>query len=137
MIVLYCIDNLNDYYDASLKHARLKLLESYKQFRFVKADISDKDRMMELFEEFKPDMVAHLAAQAGVRYSIENPDAYVKSNIVGFFNILEACRRFKPEHLVYASSSSVYGNNQKVPFAETDFVDKPISLYAVTKNRMN
>lgn len=131
--VVLGIDNLNDYYDASLKHARLKLLESYKQFRFVKADISDKDRMMELFEEFKPDMVAHLAAQAGVRYSIENPDAYVKSNIVGFFNILEACRRFKPEHLVYASSSSVYGNNQKVPFAETDFVDKPISLYAATK----
>ncbi len=127
------IDNLNNYYDVGLKHARLKLLESYKQFRSIEADISDKDRLVEIFEEYKPDIVVNLAAQAGVRYSFDNPDAYIRSNIIGFFNILEACRRFKVAHLVYASSSSVYGNNQKVPFEESDFVDNPVSLYAASK----
>lgn len=127
------IDNLNDYYDVNLKHARLEQLEPYENFTFIKGDISDKDQIMDLFKEHKPDIVVNLAAQAGVRYSIENPDVYIQSNVIGFYNILEACRHYPVDHLVYASSSSVYGANKKVPFEETDFVDNPVSLYASTK----
>lgn len=126
-------DNINDYYDVNLKHTRLNLLEPYENFSFIKGDLADKDLIMGTFEEYKPDIVVNLAAQAGVRYSIENPDVYIQSNIVGFFNILEACRHYPVDHLVYASSSSVYGSNKKVPFEETDFVDNPVSLYASTK----
>lgn len=127
------IDNLNDYYDVKLKHDRLSQLESNEKFTFVKGDISDKELVMNLFEEYKPNIVVNLAAQAGVRYSIENPDVYIQSNVIGFYNILEACRYYPVEHLLYASSSSVYGANKKVPFEETDFVDNPVSLYASTK----
>lgn len=127
------IDNTNDYYDVKLKYARLEKLKPFEKFTFIKGDISDKDMLMKIFEEYKPNIVVNLAAQAGVRYSIENPDVYIQSNIIGFFNILEACRFNPVEHLVYASSSSVYGSNKKVPFEETDFVDHPISLYATTK----
>lgn len=127
------IDNINDYYDANLKYARLELLKPLKRFSFVKGDISDKDMVMAVFETNKPDVVIHLAAQAGVRYSIENPDVYIQSNVVGTHNILEACRHHPVEHLLYASSSSVYGANQKVPFEESDRVDNPVSLYAATK----
>jgi UDP-glucuronate 4-epimerase len=127
------IDNLNDYYDVELKNTRLELLRDYGSFKFVKGDISDKDMVMGLFEEYKPDVVINLAAQAGVRYSIENPDVYIQSNIIGFYNILEACRSHTVRHLVYASSSSVYGANKKVPFEEIDCVDHPVSLYAATK----
>ncbi|HWO77467.1 MAG TPA: GDP-mannose 4,6-dehydratase [Bacillus sp. (in: firmicutes)] len=127
------IDNINDYYDVNLKYHRLELLEPYERFTFTKGDISDKALIMKVFEEYKPNVVVNLAAQAGVRYSIENPDVYIQSNIIGFFNILEACRHNPVEHLVYASSSSVYGANKKVPFEETDFVDHPVSLYASTK----
>lgn len=127
------VDNINDYYDVNLKYERLEKIKSFDNFTFIKADISNKDKMLEIFSKYKPNIVVNLAAQAGVRYSIENPDAYIESNIVGFFNILEACRYNKVEHLVYASSSSVYGSNKKVPFEETDFVDNPVSLYAATK----
>lgn len=127
------IDNINDYYDVNLKYARLENLKPLEDFTFIKGDISDKDMIMKLFEEYKPNVVVNLAAQAGVRYSIENPDAYIQSNIIGFYNILEACRYNPVDHLVYASSSSVYGSNKKVPFEETDFVDHPVSLYAATK----
>lgn len=127
------IDNLNDYYDVNLKHARLDKLKPYDNFTFIKADVSDKEKVNQLFAEYKPDLVVHLAAQAGVRYSLENPDAYIQSNVIGFYNILEACRHHPVEHLLYASSSSVYGANKKVPFEETDFVDHPVSLYAATK----
>jgi UDP-glucuronate 4-epimerase len=127
------IDNVNDYYDVNLKHTRLGNLEPYGKFTFIKGDISDKDLIMKTFEEYKPNVVVNLAAQAGVRYSIENPDVYIQSNIIGFYNILEACRYNPVDHLVYASSSSVYGANKKVPFEETDFVDNPVSLYASTK----
>lgn len=127
------IDNLNDYYDVNLKYARLEKLKPFENFTFIKGDISDKAMLMETFEKHKPNIVVNLAAQAGVRYSIENPDVYIGSNIVGFFNILEACRYNSVDHLVYASSSSVYGSNKKVPFEETDFVDHPVSLYAATK----
>lgn len=127
------IDNLNNYYDVNLKQSRLNQLEPYQHFTFIKGDISDKELMMNIFEEYKPQVVVNLAAQAGVRYSIENPDVYIHSNVVGFFNLLEACRHYPVEHLIYASSSSVYGANKKVPFEETDFVDHPVSLYAATK----
>ncbi|WP_175615809.1 GDP-mannose 4,6-dehydratase [Piscibacillus halophilus] len=127
------IDNVNDYYDVNLKHTRLGNLEPYEMFTFIRGDISDKDIVMKTFEEYKPNVVVNLAAQAGVRYSIENPDVYIQSNIIGFYNILEACRYNPVDHLVYASSSSVYGANKKVPFEETDFVDNPVSLYASTK----
>lgn len=127
------IDNINDYYDVKLKYLRLEMLKPFKKFTFIKGDISDKAMMMKTFEEYKPNIVVNLAAQAGVRYSIENPDVYIQSNIVGFFNILEACRFHPVDHLVYASSSSVYGSNKKVPFEESDFVDHPVSLYAATK----
>ncbi len=127
------IDNINDYYDVNLKYARLEKLKPFEKFTFIKGDISDKSMIMKTFEDFSPNVVVNLAAQAGVRYSIENPDVYIGSNIVGFFNILEACRHNPVEHLVYASSSSVYGSNKKVPFEESDFVDHPVSLYAATK----
>jgi len=131
------IDNLNDYYEVSLKQARLDQLmlteSSSGVFTLLKGDISDKEVVNTAFSRYKPQVVVNLAAQAGVRYSIENPEAYNQSNIIGFFNILEACRHQGVEHLVYASSSSVYGANKKVPFAEDDFVDNPVSLYAATK----
>lgn len=127
------IDNLNDYYDVNLKQARLEKLLPFINFTFEKGDISDKEMLMGLFAKYQPAVVVNLAAQAGVRYSIDNPDAYIQSNILGFYNVLEACRHYPVEHLVYASSSSVYGSNKKVPFAETDFVDHPVSLYAATK----
>lgn len=127
------VDNLNDYYDVNLKENRLKKIIQHKEFTFIKNDISDKKFVFELFDAEKPDYVINLAAQAGVRYSIENPDVYIKSNVEGFYNILEACRYFPVKHLLYASSSSVYGSNQKVPFEESDNVDNPVSLYAATK----
>ncbi len=127
------IDNINDYYEVGLKEYRLGLLKSFKQFRFIRGDISDKETVRGLFSGFKPDIVVNLAAQAGVRYSLENPDAYIQSNIIGFYNILEACRSFPVEHLIFASSSSVYGANTKVPFSAADPTDHPVSLYAATK----
>ncbi len=127
------IDNVNDYYEVNLKFARLEKLTSNDKFTFVKGDLSDKAMVMETFEAYKPNIVVNLAAQAGVRYSIENPDVYMQSNVIGFYNILEACRFNPVDHLVYASSSSVYGANKKVPFEETDSVDNPVSLYAATK----
>jgi UDP-glucuronate 4-epimerase len=127
------IDNLNDYYDVSLKEARLNLLRVYPRFRFVKLDIADRSAVPILFATEKFDRVIHLAAQAGVRYSLQNPLAYVDSNLLGFANILEGCRHNNVEHLVYASSSSVYGGNTKMPFSEHDSVDHPVSLYAATK----
>ncbi len=127
------IDNLNDYYDVTLKENRLKTLEGYQNFRFLKLDIKDQKNVLDLFEKESPQRVLHLAAQAGVRYSIQNPYVYIDSNIQGFINILEGCRAIKTEHLVFASSSSVYGGNEKVPFSEHDNVDHPVSLYAATK----
>lgn len=131
------IDNMNDYYDVSLKEYRLKELEAAKpegvNYQFVKGDIADKATIDSIFEQYKPAVVVNLAAQAGVRYSITNPDAYIQSNLIGFYNILEACRNHPVEHLVYASSSSVYGSNKKVPYSTDDKVDNPVSLYAATK----
>jgi UDP-glucuronate 4-epimerase len=127
------IDNLNDYYDVTLKEDRLKTLEGYKNFKFLKLDIKDQKDVLDLFKKESPERVLHLAAQAGVRYSIQNPYVYIDSNIQGFINILEGCRAIKAEHLVFASSSSVYGGNTKVPFSEHDNVDHPVSLYAATK----
>ena len=127
------LDNMNDYYDVSLKEDRLKILMAYSSYEFVKGDLADKNFIEEVFIDRKPDIVVNLAAQAGVRYSIENPDVYIQSNVVGFLNILEACRNHPVDHLVYASSSSVYGGNDKVPFSTEDKVDNPISLYAATK----
>lgn len=127
------IDNMNDYYDVTLKESRLKQLEGQKRYTFIKGDISDRETLMKIFEGYKPCVVINLAAQAGVRYSIKNPDAYIQSNMVGFYNILEACRHNPVDHLVYASSSSVYGANKKVPFSTEDKVDNPVSLYAATK----
>ena len=127
------IDNINDYYDVNLKNVRLENLTPFDNFTFIMEDISNKEAIMKIFEEYKPNVVINLAAQAGVRYSIENPDVYIQSNIIGFFNILEACRFHPVDHLIYASSSSVYGSNKKVPFEESDFVDHPVSLYAATK----
>jgi UDP-glucuronate 4-epimerase len=127
------VDNLNDYYDVSLKEARLARLTSCPGFRFIKLDIADRTEMAELFAREKPGAVINLAAQAGVRYSLKNPLAYADSNLLGFVNVLEGCRHNGVGHLVYASSSSVYGGNTKVPFAETDNVDHPVSLYAATK----
>ena len=127
------IDNINDYYDVNLKKTRLDFLNPFENFTFIQEDISNKEAILRIFEKFKPNIVVNLAAQAGVRYSIENPDVYIQSNIIGFYNILEACRYHPVDHLVYASSSSVYGANKKVPFEETDFVDTPVSLYASTK----
>ena len=127
------LDNLNDYYDVNLKLARLKLLEDKPGFEFIKLDLADRSGMAELFAAYKFDRVIHLAAQAGVRYSLENPLAYADSNLIGFVNILEGCRHNKVGHLLYASSSSVYGLNKKQPFSTEDSVDHPISLYAATK----
>lgn len=127
------IDNLNDYYDVNLKYTRLENLHSYESFTFIQDDIANKDNLMQVFETYKPNIVINLAAQAGVRYSIDHPDVYIQSNILGFYNILEACRYYPVDHLIYASSSSVYGANKKVPFEESDFVDQPVSLYASTK----
>ena len=127
------LDNLNDYYDVSLKEARLARFSDHENFRFVKMDLSDREGMEKLFAEEKFDKVVNLAAQAGVRYSLENPHAYIDSNIVGFTNILEGCRHNKVKHLVYASSSSVYGANETMPFSVHDNVDHPLSLYAASK----
>ena len=126
------LDNLNPYYDVSLKEERLRLTKN-DRYTFIKGDLADRPLIDKLFEEYKFDIVVNLAAQAGVRYSITNPDVYINSNIIGFYNILEACRHHPVEHLVYASSSSVYGGNKKVPFSTDDKVDNPVSLYAVTK----
>lgn len=127
------LDNLNDYYDVKLKEYRLSLLSKFDNFIFIKGDISDKETVENVFDKYRPSVTVNLAAQAGVRYSITNPDAYISSNLVGFFNILEACRNYPTEHLVYASSSSVYGSNKKVPYSVDDKVDNPVSLYAATK----
>ncbi len=127
------LDNMNDYYDVNLKEYRLDKLKRYSNYVFIKGNLSDKELIMKIFDEYKPNIVVNLAAQAGVRYSITNPDAYIESNIIGFYNILEACRHYSVEHLVYASSSSVYGGNTKIPFSTDDKVDNPISLYAATK----
>lgn len=127
------VDNMNDYYDVSIKKYRLKKLTEYSEFTFIKGNIADKALIISIFERYKPQVVVNLAAQAGVRYSITNPDAYVESNLIGFFNVLEACRNYPVEHLVYASSSSVYGSNKKVPYSTDDKVDNPVSLYAATK----
>ena len=131
--VIVGIDNVNDYYDASLKKARLARLRPHANFCFQKIDISDRDAMDALFASNKPDRVIHLAAQAGVRHSLKNPYAYIDSNLDGFINILEGCRHHRIKHLVYASSSSVYGGNETIPFSENDNVDHPLSLYAATK----
>jgi UDP-glucuronate 4-epimerase len=127
------VDNLNPYYDVRLKLARLDVLQRYPNFRLLQVDLADREKVNELFEGGKFERVIHLAAQAGVRYSLENPHIYIQSNIVGFTNILEACRHFPVKHLVYASSSSVYGANKKLPFSVRDNVDHPISLYAASK----
>lgn len=132
-LIIIGLDNMNDYYDVHLKEQRLEELEKYDNFTFVKGDLADKNLIMNLFEDYNPSIVVNLAAQAGVRYSITNPDAYIESNIIGFYNILEACRHFPVEHLVYASSSSVYGSNEKIPYSAEDKVDNPVSLYAATK----
>lgn len=129
------IDSITDYYDTSLKEERLKKLSSFNNCTFIKGNIADKALVEQIFNEYRPNIVVNLAAQAGVRYSITNPDAYIESNLIGFYNILEACRHSNPqvEHLVYASSSSVYGSNKKVPYSTDDKVDNPVSLYAATK----
>ena len=127
------MDNLNDYYDVALKQARLDLLVTDEKFSFTRASLEDQTMINQLFSEHEPSIVVHLAAQAGVRYSLENPHAYIQSNIVGFMNILEACRHYQIEHLLYASSSSVYGANTNMPFSVEDHVDHPVSLYAATK----
>lgn len=127
------LDSVNDYYDVRLKEYRLSELNTYPNFTFIKGNLSDKALIDRTFEQYQPQIVVNLAAQAGVRYSITNPDAYIESNLVGFYNILEACRHHPVEHLVYASSSSVYGSNKKVPYSTEDKVDNPVSLYAATK----
>ena len=127
------IDNMNDYYDVRLKDNRLEELKQYSSFTFIKGNIADKQLIEEVFTQYQPEIVVNLAAQAGVRYSITNPDAYIEANLIGFYNILEACRHHEVEHLVYASSSSVYGSNKKVPYSTDDKVDNPVSLYAATK----
>ena len=127
------LDNMNSYYDVSLKEYRLNELFKYNNYTFIKGNLADKELINKIFNEYKPEIVVNLAAQAGVRYSITNPDTYIESNIIGFYNILEACRNHPVEHLVYASSSSVYGGNTKVPFSTDDKVDNPVSLYAATK----
>lgn len=132
-------DSVNDYYDIRLKESRLEKLQKHRNFIFIKANLADKDKVSEVFREYSPQIVVNLAAQAGVRYSITNPDAYIESNIIGFYNILETCRHSYDdgatpvEHLIYASSSSVYGSNKKVPYSTDDKVDNPVSLYAATK----
>lgn len=127
------LDNMNDYYDVRIKEARLAELQEFDNYTFVKGNLADKALINSIFEQYHPDIVVNLGAQAGVRYSITNPDAYIESNMIGFYNILEACRHYPVEHLVYASSSSVYGSNKKVPYSTDDKVDNPVSLYAATK----
>ena len=133
------LDNMNSYYDMRLKEERLTILEKEEGFQFVRGSIADKAVVSELFSSYQPDIVVNLAAQAGVRYSIENPDSYIESNVIGFYNILEACRHSRKEgehpveHFLFASSSSVYGNQKKIPFSTEDPVDHPVSLYAATK----
>ena len=127
------LDSVNNYYDVRIKNSRLKELEQYNNFTFIKGNLADKELINKIFEEYRPSVVVNLAAQAGVRYSIENPDAYIEANLIGFYNILEACRHNPVEHLVYASSSSVYGSNKKIPYSTDDKVDNPVSLYAATK----
>ena len=138
-VTIVGMDNLNDYYDVSIKNWRLDQIQASaakhpgSAWTFVKGDIADRAAVDRIFAEWKPDVVVNLAAQAGVRYSITNPDAYVQSNLIGFYNILEACRHSPVAHLVYASSSSIYGTNKKVPYSTEDKVDNPVSLYAATK----
>ena len=127
------LDNMNDYYDVRIKEARLAKLQKFENYIFIKGNLADKTLINSIFEQYHPDIVVNLGAQAGVRYSITNPDAYIESNMIGFYNILEACRHYPVEHLVYASSSSVYGSNKKVPYSTDDKVDNPVSLYAATK----
>lgn len=127
------LDNMNDYYDVRIKEARLAELQSFENYTFLKGNLADKELINRIFEQYHPEIVVNLGAQAGVRYSITNPDAYIESNMIGFYNILEACRHYPVEHLVYASSSSVYGSNKKVPYSTDDKVDNPVSLYAATK----
>lgn len=127
------LDNMNDYYDVRIKESRLTELQKFENYTFVKGNLADRNLISNIFEQYHPDIVVNLGAQAGVRYSITNPDAYIESNMIGFYNILEACRHYPVEHLVYASSSSVYGSNKKVPYSTDDKVDNPVSLYAATK----
>ena len=127
------LDNMNDYYDVRIKEARLEELQKFENYTFIKGNLADKALINSIFEQYHPDIVVNLGAQAGVRYSITNPDAYIESNMIGFYNILEACRHYPVKHLVYASSSSVYGSNKKVPYSTDDKVDNPVSLYAATK----
>ena len=127
------LDNMNEYYDIKIKEWRLAELNKFATFKFIKGDLADKETVENIFKEYHPNIVVNLAAQAGVRYSITNPDAYIQSNLIGFYNILECCRHYPVEHLVYASSSSVYGSNKKVPYSTDDKVDNPVSLYAATK----
>jgi len=127
------LGNMNDYYDVRIKEARLAELQKFENYTFIKGNLADKALINSIFEQYHPDIVVNLGAQAGVRYSITNPDAYIESNMIGFYNILEACRHYPVEHLVYASSSSVYGSNKKVPYSTDDKVDNPVSLYAATK----
>ena len=127
------LDNMNDYYDVRIKEARLAELQKFENYTFIRGNLADKALINSIFEKYHPDIVVNLGAQAGVRYSITNPDAYIESNMIGFYNILEACRHYPVEHLVYASSSSVYGSNKKVPYNTDDKVDNPVSLYAATK----
>lgn len=126
-------DNMNDYYDVKLKEDRLAILDAHDKYSFIRGDLSDNADVFRVFQEYRPQIVVNLGAQAGVRYSIDNPGAYMASNMMGFFHVLEGCRYFPVEHLVYASSSSVYGGNEKVPFSTEDKVDEPVSLYAATK----
>ena len=127
------LDNMNDYYDVRIKEARLAELQKFANYTFIKGNLADKALITDIFQQYHPEIVVNLGAQAGVRYSITNPDAYMESNVIGFYNILEACRHYPVEHLVYASSSSVYGSNKKVPYSTEDKVDNPVSLYAATK----
>lgn len=127
------LDNMNDYYDVNIKKTRLDDLVTFNNFEFIKGNLADKETVESIFKKYNPEIVVNLAAQAGVRYSIINPDAYIESNLIGFYNILECCRHYPVEHLVYASSSSVYGSNKKVPYSTDDKVDNPVSLYAATK----
>lgn len=130
------LDNMNDYYDVHMKKTRLNELQLYSNFIFIKGDLADKKLVTSIFNKYRPEIVVNLAAQAGVRYSVSNPDVYIESNIIGFFNILESCRQYPVEHLVYASSSSVYGLNKKIPYSIDDKTDTPVSLYAATKKVM-
>ena len=132
-VLVIGLDNMNNYYDVKIKEWRLAQLNKFDNFKFIKGDLADKETVENIFKEYHPNIVVNLAAQAGVRYSITNPDEYIQSNLIGFYNILECCRNYPVEHLVYASSSSVYGSNKKVPYSTDDKVDNPVSLYAATK----